>query len=451
MNRSGKPSFAERKGDVALDADLNTNRNSLDVFVELESNVRNYSRTFPVVFTSARGARMWDEEGKSYIDFLSGAGALNYGHNNPLLKQSIVDYLAGDGIVQSLDLATRAKRDFIEAFERLILRPRGLSYRLQFTGPTGAHSVEAALRLARKVTNRNGLVSFTNAFHGVTQGALSVTAHQHYRAGAARGSDVTFVDYDGYMNGSDTLSEIERRIDDPGSGMDAPAAFIVETVQGEGGINVASARWLQALAELAKKCGSLLIVDEIQVGCGRTGSFFSFERAGIVPDIVTLSKSLSGFGLPMALTLIRPELDIWKPGEHSGTFRGNNLAFVTARAALDHYWGDDAFMGEVSRKAHHLRVRLDTAAEEANRSRGNRPPLTARGYGLIQGIDCHDQKTAAAVVQRSFANGLVVETCGNRDQVVKCLPPLTIDLDELEAGSNILCAAIKDVVSAPLA
>jgi diaminobutyrate-2-oxoglutarate transaminase len=440
----------ERKDDVALSADPDTDLNSMDVFVGLESNVRNYSRTFPVVFTSARGARMWDERGKSYIDFLSGAGALNYGHNNPLLKQSISDYLAGDGIIQALDLATSAKRDFIEAFERLILRPRGLSYRLQFTGPTGAHSVEAALRLARKVTNRTGLVAFTNAFHGVTQGALSVTAHQHYRTGVAR-NDVTFLPYEGYRNGSDALAEIEHRLDDPGSGMDAPAAFIVETIQGEGGINIASAQWLQRLAELARKCGSLLIVDDIQVGCGRSGTFFSFERAGIVPDIVTLSKSLSGFGLPMALTLIRPELDIWKPGEHSGTFRGNNLAFVTARAALDHYWGDDAFMKEVSRKAHYLDGRLDAAAGEANRTRGNHPPLTVRGCGLIQGIDCCDQQTAAAVVQRSFANGLVVETCGNRDQVVKCLPPLTIDSDELTAGSDILCAAIKDVASRPLA
>jgi diaminobutyrate-2-oxoglutarate transaminase len=425
--------------------------NNMDVFVDLESNVRNYSRTFPVVFTSARGARMQDEDGRSYIDFLSGAGALNYGHNNPVLKQSIHDYLAGDGVIQSLDMATRAKRDFIAAFERLILRPRGLSYRLQFTGPTGAHSVEAALRLARKVTKRNGLIAFTNAFHGVSQGALSVTANQHYRIGAVRTGDVTFAAYDGYLNGFDALADIETRLDDPGSGLDAPAAFIVETVQGEGGINVASVQWLQTLAKLARRCGSVLIVDEIQVGCGRAGAFFSFERAGIVPDIVTLSKSLSGFGLPMAMTLIKPELDIWKPGEHSGTFRGNNLAFVTARAALEHYWRDDAFMGEVRRKGGELRDRLNAVADEGNRSRGNRPPLAVRGCGFIQGIDLSDQQTAAAVVSRAFANGLVVETCGNRDQVVKCLPPLTIGSDDLEAGADILCAAVRDALSAPLA
>jgi diaminobutyrate-2-oxoglutarate transaminase len=422
--------------------------NNMDVFVGLESNVRNYSRTFPVVFTSARGARMWDEAGRSYIDFLSVAGALNYGHNNPLLKQSLQDYLACDGVIQSLDLATGAKRDFIEAFERLILRPRGLSYRLQFTGPTGAHSVEAALRLARKVKKRNGLIAFTNAFHGVTQGALSVTANRHYRAGTERGSDVAFVAYDGYLNGFDSLADLEKRIGDPGSGLDAPAAFIVETVQGEGGINVASARWLQALAALAKSCGSVLIVDEIQVGCGRAGSFFSFERAGIVPDIVTLSKSLSGFGFPMALTLIRPEFDIWKPGEHSGTFRGNNLAFVTARAALEHYWRDDAFMSQVRRKAVYLRDRLDGVAEEVNRSRASLPPLAVRGCGLIQGIDCLNQPMAAAVVSQAFADGLIVETCGSHDQVVKCLPPLTIGLDDLEAGLDILCSAVKAVSSA---
>ena len=449
MNRSAEALDTAATAEDASPA-RDRNANNMDAFITLESNVRSYSRSFPVVFTSARGAKMWDEEGTCYIDFLSGAGALNYGHNNPLLKQTIANYLAGDGIVQSLDMATSAKRDFIEAFERIILRPRGLSYHLQFTGPTGAHSVEAALRLARKVTNRNGLISFTNAFHGVTQGALSVTANQHYRSGPSPGSDVAFLSYDGYANAADALDDIENRLSDPGSGIAPPAAFIVETIQGEGGINVASVRWLQGLAALAKRCGSVLIVDEIQVGCGRTGSYFSFERAGIVPDMITLSKSLSGFGLPMALTLIRPELDIWKPGEHSGTFRGNNLAFVTARAALEHYWQDDTFLTEVRRKGQILRERLDAAVEEASRFRINRPSLAVRGCGLIQGIDCHEQQIAAAVVSKAFSNGLVVETCGSRDQVVKCLPPLTIGSDELEAGLQILGAAIKDVLSAPL-
>jgi diaminobutyrate-2-oxoglutarate transaminase len=428
-------------------AESNAKVNSLDVFVALESNVRTYSRTFPVIFTSARGAHMWDEDGRRYIDFLSGAGALNYGHNNPILKERMLDYLDRDGIVHSLDMATGAKRDFIEAFDRIILKPRGLSYRFQFTGPTGAHSVEAALRLARKVTNRTGLVAFTNAFHGMTQGALSVTANRYYRGGFAPDGNATFLPYEGYPNGPDALADVARRFVDPGSGFDPPAAFIVETVQGEGGVNIASARWLQDLAALARNCGSLLIVDEVQVGCGRTGSFFSFERAGIVPDMITLSKSLSGSGLPMALTLIRPELDIWQPGEHSGTFRGNNLAFVTAHAALEKYWHNEAFVDEVRRKGQHLCELLDDIVEKANAINGDRPSLTARGCGLIAGIDCREKDTAAAVVSKAFSKGLVVETCGRSDEVVKCLPPLTIGSDDLDAGIRILRAAITEVLS----
>jgi diaminobutyrate-2-oxoglutarate transaminase len=421
--------------------------NHMDIFAELESNVRNYSRSFPVVFKSACGAQLTDETGRNYIDFLSGAGALNYGHNNPHLKSALLEYLSGDGVTQSLDMATTAKREFIAAFERLILKPRALSYRLQFTGPTGAHAVEAALALARKVTGRSGLIAFTNAFHGMTQGALAVTANRRYRMGRAQIGNVTFLPYEGFANGFGAIDYVETCLSNPGSGIDPPAAFIVETVQGEGGVNVASAAWLQQLAALARREESLLIVDEVQVGCGRTGPFFSFERAGIKPDLVCLSKSLSGYGLPMALTLIRPELDAWSPGEHSGTFRGNNLAFVTARTALDRYWHHDTLAKDVSRKGQIVGKRLQAIAAGANRRSRNAPPLRVRGCGLIQGIDCGDAQVASAFSRKAFECGLIVETCGNHDQVVKLLPPLTIADAELEAGLDLL----EEAISAPLA
>lgn len=434
-----------REGDVGTSPQTVRPANDLSSFLALESDVRYYSRSFPVVFTSARGAYLFDEADRSYIDFFSGAGALNYGHNNPRLKAVLLDYIAGDGVTHGLDMATKAKRDFIEAFERVILAPRGLSYRLQFTGPTGAHAVEAALALARKVTGRTNVVSFTNGFHGVTQGALSITANRHYRKGRVRDGDVTVLPYEGYANGFDAVASLEEWIGDPGSGMDPPAAFVVETVQSEGGVNVASIDWLQRLAGSAKRMGSLLIIDDIQVGNGRTGPYFSFERAGIVPDLVCLSKSLSGYGLPMSLTLIRPDLDVWSPGEHNGTFRGNNLAFVTARAALELYWNDDSLAQSVTRKAEAMGERLKAIAAAANRSGSNTQPFVVRGCGLIQGLDCRDDELASRITRSAFERGLIIETCGSRGQVIKLLPPLTLSDAELASGLDILEQAVLDV------
>ncbi|MBD0322757.1 MAG: diaminobutyrate--2-oxoglutarate transaminase, partial [Aldersonia sp.] len=331
------------------------------IFETLESEVRSYCRNWPTVFESAKGAWLRDENGNEYLDFFAGAGALNYGHNNPVLKQALVDYIMSDGITHGLDMATVAKREFLETFQRNVLAPRGLDYKVQFPGPTGANSVESALKLARKVTGRESVVSFTNAFHGMTLGALSVTGNSMKRAGAGIPLvHATPMPFDNYFGGvTEDFQWFERVLDDSGSGLNRPAAVIVETVQGEGGVNVARPEWLRALAELCSRRDILLIVDDVQMGCGRTGPFFSFETAGITPDIVTLSKSISGYGLPMALTLFKPEHDLWAPGEHNGTFRGNNPAFVTARVALDQYWSDSSFEQATLAKGARIRAAFD--------------------------------------------------------------------------------------------
>ncbi|MFD9804847.1 aspartate aminotransferase family protein, partial [Streptomyces sp. NPDC059071] len=304
------------------------------VFEALESNVRGYCRSWPTVFDTASGAWLTDENGKEFLDFFAGAGTLNYGHNNPVFKKALVDYIMADGITHALDMSTVAKRRLLETMRDLVFVPRGLDYKVQFPGPTGANAVEAALKLARKVTGRTTVLNFTNAFHGMTLGALSVTGNAAKRAGAGVPLvHATPMPYDGYLDEPEDFSWMRRALDDSSSGLDKPAAVIVETVQGEGGVNVARAEWLRALAELCSARGILLIVDDVQMGCGRTGGFFSFEVAGITPDIVCLSKSISGYGLPMALVLMRRELDQWAPGEHNGTFRGNNAAFVTAEVA----------------------------------------------------------------------------------------------------------------------
>ena len=411
------------------------------IFNRRESEVRSYCRAFPTVFVKAKGTTLEDANGRRFIDFLAGCSTLNYGHNHPELKRALVDYLAEDGLAHGLDLHTHAKARFLETFERLILSPRGLDYRLMFPGPTGANAVEAALKIARKVTGRSNVIAFTNGFHGMTLGALSCTGNADKRAGAGLPlAGVTHEAYDAYYGeGVDTAALLEKRLFDTSSGVDAPAAIIVETVQGEGGLNTASDSWLRKISGLAKRAGALFIIDDIQAGIGRTGGFFSFERAGVKPDIVTMAKSLSGLGLPFALTLIKPKYDRWKPGEHNGTFRGNNHAFVTATRALELYWSDEKFEAEVTRKAALLGERL--AAMAANSAVVRR----VKGRGMMQGVEIESGELADAICSACFAAGLVIETSGARGEVVKVLCPLTIEDGELKRGLEILEGAIAKI------
>ncbi|MFH9227994.1 diaminobutyrate--2-oxoglutarate transaminase [Streptomyces lydicus] len=415
----------------------------LSVFETVESEVRSYCRGWPTVFDRAQGSRLIDEDGHTYLDFFSGAGSLNYGHNNPVLKRALIDYIERNGITHGLDMSTTAKRAFLESFQNIILRPRDLPYKVMFPGPTGANSVEAALKLARKVKGRESIVSFTNAFHGMSLGALAVTGNSMKRAGAGiplvHGTPMPF---DNYLDGAyPDFLWFERLLEDQGSGLNTPAAVIVETVQGEGGINVARAEWLRALADLCKRRDMLLIVDDIQMGCGRTGAFFSFEEAGIVPDIVTVSKSISGYGLPLALTLFKPELDIWEPGEHNGTFRGNNPAFVTAAAALDTYWADGQMEKQTLARGEIVEAHLKAIVEE-------HPGAFAeyRGRGLVWGLECNDKSLAGRIAGRAFELGLLIETSGPESEVVKLLPALTTTPEELDEGLRTLGRAVRDCV-----
>jgi diaminobutyrate-2-oxoglutarate transaminase len=409
------------------------------VFEELESAVRTYCRRFPAVFTRAKGHCMWDDGGKEYIDFLSGAGALNYGHNPDGPRQSIVDYLLADGPVHGLDLHTAAKAEFLRRFRAVVLAPRGLDYRVQFTGPTGTNAVEAAFKTARRVTGRTDIVAFTGGFHGLSLGALAASATAFKRgASGVPLPHVTRMPYEGYAGeGVDTIDYLTRLLDDPGSGVDLPAAFVVESVQGEGGLACASPEWLRRLAEVAGQRGILLILDDIQAGCGRTGDFFSFEEAGIVPDLVCLSKSISGYGLPMALVLVRPEHDQLGPGEHSGTFRGNNLAFVAASSCLD-FWADPEFATRIRRNATGFGTQLtELAARFA--------PLgcSSRGRGLIRGLAFDDDGVADRVSRAAFSLGLLVETSGARGQVLKIMPPIVTGAEDLARGLAVLADAIE--------
>ncbi|WP_132875203.1 diaminobutyrate--2-oxoglutarate transaminase [Tamaricihabitans halophyticus] len=415
----------------------------MNVFETLESEVRSYSRSWPVVFDRAVGSWLYGEDGRAYLDFFAGAGALNYGHNNPVLKRALLDYIERDGITHGLDMHTTAKRDFLESVQEVLLRPRGLDYRLMFPGPGGVNTVEAALKLARKVTGRESVINFTNAFHGMTLGALSVTGNSMKRGGAGIPLvHATPMPYDNYFDGqTPDFLFFEKLLEDSGSGLNEPAAVIVETVQGEGGINAARIEWLQGLSELCKQHGILLIVDDVQMGCGRTGPFFSFEPAGIQPDIVCLSKSIGGYGLPLALTLFKPELDVWEPGEHNGTFRGINPAFVAAGAALREYWTDDTLEKATLAKGEQIARTLDDLVSEFPSAE-----LTAKGRGLARGLELASGELADRVAKAAFERGLLMETSGPEGQVVKMMPALTISEDEVEQGMTILVEAVRTVL-----
>lgn len=408
----------------------------------LESEVRSYSRSFPVLFEKAKDAFLFDAEGNRYIDFFAGAGTLNYGHNNEYMKKKIFDYLENDGIVHGLDMATVAKEELLLKMEAILFKPKNLDYKVQFTGPTGTNAVEAALKLARMVKKRSNIISFTNGYHGLTMGSMSVTANAYYRDEAfINRSDVSFMPYDGYLGKNiNTAKYLRRFLEDNSSGVDTPSAIILETVQGEGGIRVAGDEWLRDVEKICRDFDILLIVDDIQVGNGRTGNFFSFEKSGIKPDIVTLSKSFSGFGLPMSVVLFRRELDIWKPGQHTGTFRGNNLGFICASVALD-YWKDDRFSKEIFRKGKLLHKRL-------NKISARNPQLKAevRGRGFVFGMSLSTGEIAKEILTECFHNNLVLESAGARNNVIKFLAPLTITDEVLEEGLDILERSIDNVM-----
>ncbi|NEO31123.1 MAG: diaminobutyrate--2-oxoglutarate transaminase [Symploca sp. SIO3C6] len=414
----------------------------MNVFEKNESNVRSYCRSFPAVFHRSKGSIVYSDSGKEYIDFLAGAGALNYGHNNDYIKQEVILYLEADAITHGLDFYTSAKERFLAKFLENVLTPKSLDYRIQFCGPTGTNAVEAALKLARKIKKRTGIFSFMGAYHGMTLGSLSVTGNTTIRSGIwGTSNNVTFMPYPyGFMETIDTIEYIESVLNDVNSGIEKPAAIIFETVQAEGGVIVAPIEWMQKLRELCYQHDILLICDDIQVGCGRTGPFFSFERANIVPDMVVLSKSISGYGFPMSLLLIKPELDIWEPAEHTGTFRGNQLAFVGGTAALE-YRENIQLEKDVKVKESFLKAFLDEEIQSISAE------ITIRGIGMIWGIDITNfggSALAKKIASRCFELGLIVERVGRNDTVIKILPPLTINMTVLQKGCSIIKQAFNE-------
>ena len=420
----------------------------MSIFEERESEIRAYCRVYPVVFDTAINARQTDENGKEYIDFFAGAGVLNFGHNNQRMTKAVVDYIQSNGVTHSLDMHTTAKRQFMQHFTDTILKPRNMPHKMQFMGPTGTNAVEAAMKLARRVTGRQDVVAFSHGFHGMTLGALSATANQYFRNAAgvplnhvkhfAFGCDKACPGCD-LGCGMKSIKQLQAIYADSSSGIAPPAAFLLETIQAEGGVKVASKEWLQALETLAKEVGALLIVDDIQVGVGRTGSFFSFDDLGIDPDIICLAKGIGGMGTPMAMNLVKPELDKhWSPGEHTGTFRGQDISFVAGDQALT-YFDDDVLMKEVRENGHLMAEAIAPLAARYS-------DVNITGKGMILGLDVGNGDRAKAIVNQCFDAGLMIASCSTGGRVVKLIPPLTIPEADLQTGLDILVKVTEKVM-----
>jgi len=411
-------------------------------FEKYESEVRSYCRHFPVVFTEAKDAVLTDENGNEYIDFFCGAGAVNYGHNNAYIKQKVIDYLNTDGIIHALDMYTAPKREFIETFEEKIIKPKGLNYKIQFCGPTGTNAVEAAIKLARKVKGRNNIFAFMGCFHGMTLGALSLTSEMYARnCSGVPLSGVTHIPSPYMFPDLDVIEYMQTLLDDDHSAVERPAAIIMETLQAEGGIRPFDNDFLVRVREFCDKNDILLIIDDIQVGCCRTGTFFSFERAGIVPDMVVMSKSIGGIGMPLAIVLLKKELDIWKPAEHNGTFRGNQLSLVAGKASFD-WLIENNVEAETVRKGNIVNKFLNEKILPLDER------IEIRGLGLIWGIDFGkiDPEITERIIEKCFENNLVCECAGRKGSVLKIMPPLTIDDDTIMKGLDIVFCSIKTVL-----
>lgn len=387
--------------------------------------------------------------GRQYIDFYSGAGTLNYGHQNPVLTRKLLNDVRRNGELgtgtRSLDIRT----GFFDAVDQVLLRPRGWSYRLQLAGPSGTYALETALGLARHEKGRQNIISFTQGFQGASGRALAVSARHFFNAIAGHPdlANATFMPYDRCFGPDvDTMAHLEQLLQSISDPQDVPAAVVVETVLGQGGVNVLTWRWLKELEALCRRYDMLLIMDDTQVGCGRTGRFFSFEAAGVHPDIVILSKSLSGFGLPMSLLLIDFSLSPASAGTARwATSLDHDLALLTATHALDVYWLDSSFTDRIQRKEGLVRDWLENIVH-SYRSYN----FSVRGRGLIQGLDMSRcQGLAEHVAGKARALGLLVDTSGTQEEVLKLLPALTIENSLLIKGLETIERSLAEVLNRP--
>ena len=420
---------------------IGRNANVSNILERFESVVQNSVRAAPVVFDKASGSELFDERGKRYIDFHSGGGSQGFGHNNLKVCSALIDYLCNDRVIQTGDRKSVAKRNFVEIFVTKILAPRNLGHKLLFTDPASGIATEVALRIARRHKKRAGVIAFTNSSHGLTEASLSVTSSPHARGDLLDlRANTVFMPYCSYLGEHvDTVAYLRRYLEDSSSGLDLPAAVIVETTQIQGGVNVASETWLKALESLCRDFGIVLIVDETHTGFGRSGTHFSFEAAGLNPDMVLVSNAIAS-GLPISILLLKPELDHWRPGDQVGLFQGDNLAFVAASEVLSQW--NKSLVQDIAERSRVLAAELmSIPARFPNRH------LRVRGKGMNWGLEFGRPAAAAVVSGWALERGLIVEPARLKDDVLLVLPPITIAEDTLREGLDLLNQAVSMFLS----
>ncbi|RJQ82231.1 aminotransferase class III-fold pyridoxal phosphate-dependent enzyme [Pseudonocardiaceae bacterium YIM PH 21723] len=418
-----------------------------------ESNARTYPRHLPIAIEEGSGSFVRDLDGNVFIDWLNGAGVLSLGHNHPELVAEMIDQLGR--LTHGLDFPTPAKEGFIDA--QLSMLPAGMRDRMKFhfCGPTGANAVDAAIKVCKTATGRGDIVSFQGGFHGSGSAAMALTGLVAQKQPVRNGvpgihffpypyrthcpAGMSLADY-----GRGCASYLERSLKDPNGGIPLPAAVIMELVQGEGGVVPATLEFVQQVRAVTRELGIPLIVDEVQTGCGRTGTWFAFEQFGIEPDVIVASKALSGVGSPIALIMYDRVLDTWAPGAHTGTFRGNQLAFAAGSKAIEIVRRDD-ILGNVRARSAQLMTRLDVLVD-------NPWVREVRGMGLMVGIELADPVTgrwaselARRVQASALRRGLIVELGGREDCVVRMLPALNVSPEVIDIGAGILVETIAEL------
>lgn len=419
-----------------------------------ESAARTYPRSTPLAIAGGHGSYIEDVDGNVFLDFLAGAGVLALGHSHPELLEAARDQIGVSS--HMLDFPTPAKQEFTERLLALLPPMMQGRTKIHFCGPTGADGVDAAIKLCKTFTGRSDVVAFQGGFHGSTQSTIALTglrSSKEHLGNLMPG--VAFFPYsychrcplglDPKICSTNCAQYLENTIADPNGGVRRPAAVILEMVQGEGGVIPARQQFVRDVRRITRQWDIPLVVDEIQTGCGRTGSWFAFEQYGIVPDVVVASKAIGG-GHPASVILYDERLDVWQPGAHTGTFRGNQLAFAAGAA----------FMRIVERDnvLEHVRE-VGTFLRRGLASLQQRHPFLGdlRGVGLMLGVEVSPagpwtgSDLASAIREAALHCGLLFELAGRDDCVLRFLPPLTLTIDEAAEALEILGQAVADVAA----
>lgn len=442
--------------------DQNTNEYYITRQGDKESSARSYPRKFPIALAKAKGAWLEDVEGNRYIDFLNGAGTLALGHNDDEINQAMVDLIQSGAPLHTLDLTTPVKDEFTETLFSILPPEMASHAKVQFCSPAGTDATDAAIKLCKTATGRSTVIAFSGGYHGMSHGSMALTGNNNAKLRVMNiMPGVQFMPYPysyrcpmglgGEAGTKACVAYLERFLKDPENGMTKPAAIILEAIQGEGGAIPAPIEFLREVRRITKELDIPMICDEIQCGMGRSGKMFAFEHAGIIPDVILISKAIGG-SQPLAVVVYDEKLDVWGPGAHAGTFRGNQLAMAAGTVVMRRI-SKPEFLAEVTRKGELMKQRLLDLQKQV-RIIGD-----VRGKGLMLGIEFVDPRKepdlmghpapsgefAARIQHICLENGLIMEKGGRDGSVMRCLCALNITDDEINQAMDIFAKAVKEV------